>query len=212
MEGYPYLSLGWLLAKVRKALFSDIATLPLLFKPMVFWIFRFGYLHDIRAINKHVMVELDTSRRLKIPDSFLCRLRPVQARIVLRQLDLMDDFSTTRIGYSKLYYEGLKDIKELIIPPFRGDGSHIYNYFPIQYPDRVKLVKWAMQHRRDFAIQHLKNCASLPGFAPEFRACPNAELTANQTILLPNYPSYGEAEVRKNIAVIRKFFNQGGQP
>jgi dTDP-4-amino-4,6-dideoxygalactose transaminase len=126
--------------------------------------------------------------------------------MVLRQLDQLDQNSATRIRYAKLYYQGLKDIADLIIPPFREDGSHIYNYFPIQYYDRKELVRWMMKHGRDLAVQHLKNCASLPSFAPEFQECENAELTANQVILLPNYPSYGEAEVKKNNVGIRNFF------
>jgi len=68
-----------------------------------------------------------------------------------------------------------------------------------------------MRNRRDMAIQHLKNCAALPDFRPEARECMNADLTANQVILLPNYPSYGEDEVRKNVAVIRDFFEHDGK-
>jgi dTDP-4-amino-4,6-dideoxygalactose transaminase len=173
----------------------------------VYWIFRFGYLHDVSAINTMVMVELDTSRRDKIPEAYLCKMLPLQARRVRRQLEKIDTNSAVRIRYSKIYHEGLNDIKELIVPPFKDDGSHIYNYFPIQYPDRKQLVKWLMRNRRDMAIQHLKNCAGLPDFSQEFRECRNAELTADQVILLPNYPSYGEGEVRKNVAVIREFFH-----
>lgn len=205
----PYMPLGMVSAKVTKALITDIVTMPPLFRSLVFWIFRFGYLHDVRAINKHVTVELDTSRKEALPSTYLRRLLPVQARMVLRQLDRVDDYAATRIRYSKLYHDGLSGLPELITPPFREDGSCVYNYFPIQYRDRAALVRWMMQHHRDVAVQHLKNCAALPGFAPEHRDCPNAELTAAQTILLPNYPEYGEASVRRNVEVIRSFFDSG---
>jgi|GEM_PF-582874 len=206
LDNVGYMPMGILSAKVFKALFTDISTMPALFKSMVYWIFRFGYLHKIQWINKFVTVELDTSRKNSIPPVYLRKFRPAQASIVMRQLDSIDANSATRIRYSKLYHEGLRDIPGLIIPPFRDDGSYIYNYFPIQYENRAELVRWAMQHRRDMAVQHLKNCAALPSFAPEFRECPNADLTANQVILLPNYPSYGEESVKQNIAVIRDFF------
>ena len=204
--GCRIMPIGMLLQKASKALFTDVSTMPPLFKSMVYWIFRYGHLHDIRAINKFVTVELDTSRKKGLPPMYLRRFLPAQARMVLRQLDHVDEYAAIRIRYAKLYHEGLSNLPGLLIPPFRDDGSYVYNYFPIQYRDRAALVRWVMEHRRDMAIQHLKNCASLPSFAPEYRDCPNAELTAAQVILLPNYPSYGEESVRQNIAVIRRFF------
>ena len=205
----PYMPMSMLMPKVLKALATDIVTMPPLFRSAVYWVFRFGYLHDVRVINKHVITELDTSRKNTLPPVYLRRFLPVQARMVLRQLDRVDRDAETRIRYSKLYHEGLSGLPGLLTPPFRDDGSFVYNYFPVQYKDRGAFVRWAMQHRLDMAVQHLKNCASLSGFAPEFRDCPDAELTASQVILLPNYPSYREESVRRNIAVIRAFFESG---
>jgi perosamine synthetase len=209
LDGAPYMPAGILYAKALKAAMTDVVTSPLPFRSIVYWIFRFGYLHDVRAINKHVAVELDTSRKSSLPDWYVTRMLPVQARMVLRQLDRVDANAEIRRRYSRLYYEGLRDVPELILPRFCDDGSFVYNYFPIQYRDRAALVRWMMQHRRDLAVQHLKNCAALESFAPEARPCPDADLTANQVILLPNYPSYGEDSVRANIAAIQQFFEAG---
>ena len=209
MAPFPNHPLSSLLMKVCQALLTDVATWPPLFRASVYWIFRYAYLHDISFINKTVTIELDTFRRNSIPQSYLCRFLPMQARMVLRQLDSVDANTAVRIRHSRIYHEGLKDLKDLVIPPFKDDGSHVYNYFPIQFRDRKKLVRWMMLYRRDLAVQHLKNCAALPSFAAESRDCPNAEATANQTILLPNYPSYGEDQVRRNVRVIREFFSAG---
>jgi dTDP-4-amino-4,6-dideoxygalactose transaminase len=203
----PPMELGTITQKAMKALLTDVVTSPPLFRSIVYWIFRFGYLHRINAINKFVTIELDTSRKSQLPPTYLRRMRPAQARMILRQLEKVDQDTAVRLGFSRLYYEGLRDIPGLIVPPFRDDGSNVYNYFPIQYADRDALVRWLMLNRRDLAVQHLKNCAALDSFAPEYRACPNAELTARQVILLPNYPSYGEQSVRANIAAIRSFFD-----
>lgn len=205
LAGKPGVPLGMLYAKVAKAFVTDVVTAPLLFRSLVYWIFRFGLLNDIRAINRFVTVELDTSRKSTLPDTYLRRFLPVQAGMVLRQLPRVDADAAERIRYARLYHEGLSTIPELITPPFRDDGYHVYNYFPIQHVRRDDLVRWAMLHRRDMAVQHLKNCASLSSFVPEYRACPNAEQTAAQVVLLPNYPGYGEASVRRNIDVIREF-------
>ena len=206
----PYLPMEKLVPKVTKALLTDVVTYPAVFRSFVYWVFRFGYLHDVRAINKHVMVELDTSRRSSLPAWYLTRLLPAQARMVLRQLGQVDADIAVRLRYSRIYHEGLRDLPGLLLPPFREDGSCVYNYFPVQYEDRAALVRWMMERRRDLAVQHLKNCSALDSFTPEYRPCPNAELTANQVILLPNYPAYGEASVHANVAAIRAFFAARG--
>jgi len=205
----PYMPAGMLAAKVLKGLATDVVTMPPVFRAAVYWIFRFAYLHDVRWINRFVTVELDTSRKRTLPPVYLRRLLPVQARMVLRHLDRVDDDAAIRIGHARAYHEGLRDLPDLILPPFREDGSCVYNYFPIQYADRSALVRWMMRHGCDVAVQHLKNCASLPDFLPERRDCPEAEQTAAATILLPNYPEYGAAAVRRNIAVIRRYFDAG---
>jgi perosamine synthetase len=202
----PYISRGTLVAKAAKALVTDIVTVPALFKAITYWIFRFGYLHQVRAINRFVTVELDTSRKTAVPTTYLRRFLPGQARMVLRQLPTIDADAAIRIRYARIYCDGLRGLPGVIIPPFRDDGSYVYNYVPMQYSDRAALVRWVMARGCDMAVQHLKNCASLPAFAPEYRDCPDAEATAAQTILLPNYPGYGEDQVRRNIAVIRQFF------
>ena len=208
LEHVPYMSLLAVFAKAGKALVTDVVTMPALFKAITYWIFRFGYLHQVRAINKFVTVELDTSRKSALPGAYLRRLLPAQARMVLRQLPKIDADAAMRIRYARMYCDGLRGLPGLIIPPFRDDGSHVYNYVPIQYSEREALVKWVMARGCDMAVQHLKNCASLPAFAPEYRDCPDAEATAAQTILLPNYPAYGRGtgapEYRGHSAVFRK--------
>ncbi|MBM3779089.1 MAG: hypothetical protein FJW23_12800 [Acidimicrobiia bacterium] len=205
----PLMPLGALCAKAVSALVTDLVTAPLLFRTFVYWLFRFAHLHDIRAITRFVTVELDTSRKDRLPASYRCRFRPVQARMVRRQLDRVDANAAERVSYARIYHDGLSGLAGLVTPPFRDDGSCVYNYVPIQCEDREALVRWAMRRYRDMAVQHLKNCAALPAFAPEQRECPNADRTAAGTVLLPNYPGYGEAAVRRNVAVIREYVDAG---
>lgn len=204
----PYQTPGFIFKKLKKALLTDIVTWPLIFKVLTFWIFRFGFLKDIEWINKKVRTELDLNRRDTIPDNYLAQLRPIQAQIALGQLDHIDSDSQVRIGYARLYQEGLKDLPELLLPPPPDGESHIYTYFPIQYKDRQALLKWLMAHNCDVAAQHLKNTADLPSFKEFYRDCPNARATADQVIILPTYPSYAESEVRRNIEVIHRFFKK----
>ncbi|EKE25371.1 MAG: pyridoxal phosphate-dependent enzyme, partial [uncultured bacterium] len=193
--------------KIRKGLLSDIATSDLLFQLVTFWIFRFGFLNDVTLINKMVMTELDHSRKEQIPAEYLANMTPMQARIGLKQIADIDRKSAERIEYAKKYHEGLKDIKDIIIPPLYEDFSHIYTYFPIQYVNRNDLLKFMMRGNRDIAAQHYKNCADLPWLKKYYLDCPNARQVSSELIFLPTYPGYGAGEVDKNIKLIREYFS-----
>jgi len=205
---YDYQSPVFILKKILKGLATDILTQPLIFRPLTYWIFRFGFLHDIGWINRQVEIELDLKLKKEVPASYLRRYTPFQARLALSQFGQLDADRDIRAKKAALYREGLKDIDELILPPEENDSEHIYPVFAVQYQDRKKLLKWLMLYKRDVAAQHLKNCADLPAFKDFYRDCPVARKTANEVILLPTYTRYPDSEIKKNIAVIREFFGK----
>ena len=206
MAAAPEQALSFIGKKVRKGFLTDLSTWPPLFKLFTFWIFRYAYLNDIEKINKMVRTELDVSPKAEIPPHYLSRLRPFQAILALSQLPAVDRESDIRIKSAAIYHQGLRDIPGLIIPPLRTDRSHIYTYFPVQYREREKLIKWMMKHNCDLAAQHYKNCADLPGFKAYYRDCPNSRAVSQELIFLPTYPSYPQSDVTRNVAVIREFF------
>lgn len=209
LNQYDYQSPKFILKRMLKGLLTDILTNPLIFKPLTYWLFRYGFLHDITWINKWVEIELDIKLKNSIPPHYLARFTPFQARLALSQMDRIDSEIELRIQKAELYYEGLQDIPELILPS-KANNSSYYTYpvFPIQYQERKKLLKWLMLYKRDAAVQHLKNCADLPSFSAFYRDCPVARKTAEQVILLPTYPRYPNSQVQKNIEVIRSFFHK----
>jgi len=215
LNQYDYQKTGFILKRMLEGMVNDILTHPFIFKPLTYWIFRYGFLHDIRWINKRVETELDTSRRDKIPFHYLARFTPFQARLALSQLNRIDPENKIRIQKANLYHKGLQGIPDLVLPPASPQGepkannsSYIYAYFPIQYKNQKKLLKWLMKHKRDVAAQHLKNCADLPGFSAFKWECPIACKTAKEVIILPNYPRYPDSEVEKNIKVIQSYFKK----
>jgi dTDP-4-amino-4,6-dideoxygalactose transaminase len=206
ISNWPLFDLKLLIKKANKALFTNIVTNSILFKTIVFWIFRYGYLNKIHAINKFVTIELDTSLKKELPEHYKCNIRNIQARIALNNFDDIDKNSFSRIKYANLYNDGLHDINEIMIPQFYNDLSHIYNYYPIQYKERDKLLKYMMENNCDVAAQHLKNTSGLIGFNDFGNYCVNAQATASEVILLPNYPRYSEKQVKRNIIIIRDYF------
>jgi dTDP-4-amino-4,6-dideoxygalactose transaminase len=65
-----------------------------------------------------------------------------------------------------------------------------------------------MQKCQDITIQHLTNTADAACYAQWYCDCPNARAVADQILLLPTYPSYGERDVRRNVALVRRFFGK----
>ena len=204
---YNYLSKLFILKKILKGLMIDLLTNPLIFRPLTYWIFRYGFLNDIKWINKQVEIELDLRLKETMPSQYLTKYTPFQARLASSQLDKIDSNTEDRVKKAKMYYDGLKNIPDLILPSLKTDSSYTYLVFPVQCKDRKKLLKWLMLHKRDVAAQHLKNCADLPSFSKFYRDCPVARKTANEVIILPTYPRYPFSEIEKNIKVIRAYFN-----
>jgi perosamine synthetase len=208
VQSWPYPPLRLYLEKVISGATIDIVTYPTIFRNFSFWLFRYAFLHDISAINNRLKIDFDPKIKRVVPPEYLWRMLPLQARMILKQLDRVDNDMRVRIAAAKMYDEGLRDCDELILPPLREDGTHIYWYYPIQFQERHSLVQHAMRKHRDITESYHRNCAALPCFAQYRRECPNAEATASSLIYLPTYPRYSQGEIRRTIAAIRQFFGR----
>ena len=203
---WPLQSSKMLLSKIVSAGITDLVTSPLLFRTVMFRFFRWAFVNDIDTINNKLKIDTDPKMVTTLPENYRARMTPLQAKLVTKQLNLLEPHMATRLSYARLYHEGLKDIPEITVAPLREDGSHIYWYFPIQHHDRKALVAGVMRRGRDITMSYHRNCAAVPCFAAYARHCPNAQATADSLIYLPAYPRYGEDEVRKTIAAIRDYF------
>jgi len=208
VDSFPPQELGYFLSKAVSGLVSDVATWPPLFKSLTYRIFRFGFLNDIAILNNQVTVDAHPEIKRELPESYLRRLTPMQARLIQPQLDHVDEHIRARVRAAVRYHEGLQDVGDIVLPPLRTDFSHTYTYFPIQVKDRPDFLRFMMRERRDVAAQHLHNCADLPCFTEFRRDCPNARETARSVALLPTYPRYGDADIDRNIAAVRRYFRK----
>ncbi|MBF0134942.1 MAG: DegT/DnrJ/EryC1/StrS family aminotransferase [Magnetococcales bacterium] len=194
-------------SRVAKGLITDLATWPPLFYLFTYWVFRYGHLNQVKAINDAVVgIDLQPVMFTTIPPEYLCRMTPMQARLILDQLDLFTGHNERRLHMARMYHEGLRDVRQVRLPPLRLDGSHTYLHYPIQVSDRSELLRHMMRVGRDVREQHTRNCADLPCFAPFARDCPNARQLAREIIVLPTYPRYPDSEVMKNIEAIRNYY------
>lgn len=208
---FPYQEIGYYLSKVASGFVSDVATYPPIFKMFTFWIFKYGCLHDVEYLTNKVAVDINPVAKKILPESYLRRMMPMQAKLAIPQFKYVDQNSDRRINFARMYHEGLKNIQGLVIAPLHDDRRHIYTYYTIQAPDRDALVKYLMKHNCDVAISHHKNCADLQTFGEFYRDCPSARTTANSLIFLPTYPKYSGRHVKKNVELIKMYFVKNGR-
>lgn len=210
LADFPLTDHDTLLRRAAFCLAGDVLTARPVFDVATYWAFRYGYLHDVEALNKRVRGEDAPQIKTEIPAHYLRRMTAMQARLLAPQLPEVDRLTAIRIGYAQRYDRGLRDLpgvgRDIILPPLREDGSHIYLNYAIQVPDRHALLRFLMTHGRDLTVQHMGNNADYACYARWARPCPNASATAGQVLLLPTYPGYGEDEVDRNVALIRRYF------
>jgi dTDP-4-amino-4,6-dideoxygalactose transaminase len=199
---------AFLIKRMLKGLVTDLATNPILFRALTYWIIRFGQLHEIRAINRFVEEERDLNRRDRVPAEYLGRMTAAQHRLCLTQLGHVDRDNRSRAEKAALYRSGLQETYAFF---FFNDTAttEIYTYFPIQRGDSLEerrlLLRFLAQHGCDVGPQHLKNCADLPAFREFHRDCPNARKTAASVVLLPSYPAYPVGDIERNLALLRRY-------
>jgi perosamine synthetase len=191
-----------LLSTGLAGLLVDIGTWPPLFSKLTFTIVR----KNLSLVDQRLDPEAGRSRLKDFPDDYFRPMRPWQAALGLQQLNQLEAETRSRLDRAKAYHRGLECLPEVIKPPLSSGHSNIYTYFPVQVPNRHDLLKLSQKHGRDFAAQHLRNCADLPAFAEFYRDCPAARAASSELVLLPTYPRYPMAEVQRNIEVLKDFF------
>jgi perosamine synthetase len=206
LRNRPFEGIARLWRQAVSGAVMDAATYPPLFRPLVFRLFRYGYLRRAGWAGGRFDFDRDAVSYSVIPEYYLRRMTPGQSSGALAMLDRTDSHITHRIEMAKRYHQGLQDLAALTLPPLRDDGSHTYQYFPVQFDGREELVDFALRQGRDIALSHHRNCADLPCFADFYEACLNARVAADQLFYLPTYPGYGREEVDLTIAVLRRFF------
>lgn len=208
MANWPFESRAHLGSKVISSFVTDLATWPPLFRTLTFRLFRWAFLNDISSINNKLKIDVDPRAKTELPKSYEVRFTPLQARMIIPQLDDVERHTSARIRAAERYYEELSDIPELLVPSPQERQRHVFWYYPVQYHDRAGLVAHCMRQGRDITMSYHRNCAALDCFSQYGADCPNADATANSLIYLPTYPRYGEKEIEGTIKAIRSYFGR----
>ena len=192
-----------------KSTFVSFFTNRYIFKFFSSFIIKFGFLNNIKFINQFSKNDPNPHFLENLPESYKKNISNTQAGLILEQAKIhILDFKI-RIKNAKIYYNNLKDIKDLIIPKFNDNFENGWINFPIQYNKRDKLLKFLFLNNRDLAIYFYRNCNDLDIFNKYNNPkLVNIKNIVKDIIILPTYPKYSEKQVYRNISLIKKYFNK----
>ncbi|WP_068110997.1 DegT/DnrJ/EryC1/StrS family aminotransferase [Tropicimonas marinistellae] len=197
--------LGRILKRTASTVLLDTMTAPLVFQGLTYPLVRLDTRKRSGVVDRITGAESAIERRDRIPEHYLRRISPMQARLALMQLSNVEADRQRRVSHARLYHEGLHGVSGIDLPPMHDDGRNTYLSYPIQSSARDDLVQHLVAKHRDVRVQYYHNLAACEAFA-DFRAhCPNTDRIATRTILLPIYPGYPEAEIHKTVEAIRSF-------
>jgi dTDP-4-amino-4,6-dideoxygalactose transaminase len=208
VQQFPLSPRKTLLKKIITGLTFDSATMPVVFDAAVYWLTRYAYLHDLAFIKTKLDIDSNPVSYTSFPAKYAIRMPKVEADIIIPQFAQYQADTKERISKAKLYNHGLLDVPNVVLPPLRTDGTHLYLHYSIQTQGRDKLTRFMTERLRDIQISHHRNCAGLSCFSDYRRDCPNAEMAANRVVYLPAYPGYRDDQVAANIETIREYFRE----
>ncbi len=125
------------------------------------------------------------------------RLDSIQAAWLNIKLQSLDEDNADRVANASFYNENLsKDVFNL--PPFRSDGTHVYNLYTVRHPHRDELKNFLAERQIETRVYypvplHLQPALEIVGYREGH--FPQSELAAKQVLSIPIYPGLTRQEL-----------------
>lgn len=127
------------------------------------------------------------------------RLDELQAAILRVKLEHLDEDNKQRRRIAALYDELLRD-SDLVLPPCRADGSHVFHLYVVRSTERDDLLARLRDEGIGASIHYPVPVHLQPAYAGRLASpgsLPNTERAAREILSLPIYPELAEAEIQK---------------
>jgi len=147
-------------------------------------------------------------RYYQVEEGLNSRLDELQAAILNIKLSHLDELNLRRKKIANLYFKGLKENKDIILPKLRFENGHIFHLFVIRYKNRKRLMDFLKANGVGVQIHY-----PIPNHIQEYYmktfnerySLPKTESYSNEIISLPIYPELKESEVFEIINLINSF-------
>ena len=140
------------------------------------------------------------------------RMDDMQAAILSVKLKHLTKWTEQRRKVAAMYREGLKDIKQITLPPLEAEGwSQSYYVFTLRVKDRDALAAHLKANSIGNAIYYPVPLYKQPCYAHlkiNPADYPHTELAAKEVISIPMYPELSADDVKIVCGVIREFYKK----
>lgn len=124
------------------------------------------------------------------------RLDTIQSAVLNIKLKYLDDNNHKRRIVSQMYYDKLKELNEITLPPIVENCIPVYHLFIIKATKRDELKKYLEENKIYTGIHYPISISQLECYKNYFDTnTPNAEENSKTMISLPMYPDLTEIEI-----------------
>jgi len=143
-------------------------------------------------------------------EGYNSRLDELQAALLDRKLDRLDEAIGQRRRIAEIYDQGLAGVGDIMLPAIRSQNNHQYYLYTIRTTRREGLMAYLTARGIETKINypdpiHLMRGYHFLGYSPG--SLPVTERLADVILSLPMYPELPETHAESVIDAIRRFFS-----
>jgi len=199
----------YLLKKYIKALQIKLFTSNFIFNLFTRWILKFTLNSDNKIFRDLVRTDPNPLLINKLPKFYNSFVTNYQRKDILTKVKkyIESDKQKIRLNNYLFYQKELLKISAIKIHELKNDSLNGVVTFPMFFEKRDELFNFLISNNCDVSKYFYRDCSSLEIFKHFYSKCENSKKACNQVILLPVYPGYKKESMKKNVKVIKSFFN-----
>jgi dTDP-4-amino-4,6-dideoxygalactose transaminase len=139
------------------------------------------------------------------------RMTDLQAAIAIEQLKKVNKFNEVRNRNARIFDQGLRDVKSILVPATKAGRTHVYHQYTLRltedFPlDRETLIEELKKRGIGAGVYYPKPLHIIPHIAKHGYKkgdFPEAERAAEQVLSLPVHPKVSEADARTIVSALK---------
>ena len=159
--------------------------------------FRLYSKHGALKKHDHVMEGLNS------------RMDGIQAAILNVKLNYISDWTFQRRVNANVYFNALKDVREIVLPKVRDNSTHSFHLFVIQAEKREELKSFLEEKNIETAIHYPKPLPTLEAYKKynyDLDEFPVSTRLSSSILSLPMYPELQIEQIEYISECIKEFY------
>ena len=134
------------------------------------------------------------------------RLDSIQAEFLIQKLRYIENWNTKRSNIANCYFEGLKNINEIVLPSYSKNIKPVWHIFPIRcLTKRNQLINYLRNYGIETAIHYEIPIHKTNVYKSKLKLS-NSERNGKQLISLPMHPFLSKKDINYITSKINKFY------